>query len=95
MIFREGIVTNKPPKEDKYCHVNVGLLQDVKVEKVLTPGLRVTVRMLPSFEGSKKLRGEIVSPNLPRSELGVYWGYSVRLANSLTQVFSQSPYKDG
>lgn len=73
----------------------MGLLQDVRIDKMLTPGLRVTVRMLPKQEGSKKQLGEIVSPITPRSELGVYWGYTVRLANTLTEVFSKSPYKDG
>lgn len=82
-------------KEGRGSLVNVGLLQDVRVDKVLTPGLRVTVKLLPKIEGSKKLKGEIVSPSLPRSKYGVYWGYNVRLANSLKEVFSKAPYEEG
>lgn len=37
----------------------------------------------------------MVSPNLPRTESGLYWGYTVRLADSLSQVFSKSQYKGG
>lgn len=93
--FREGVVVNKPLKPGKGSQVNVGLLQDIHVDKLLTPGLRCTVKLLPQAEGSKKLKGIIVAPTAPTQETGVYWGYSVRLAKSLSQVFSQCPYKDG
>ncbi|KAF5304369.1 hypothetical protein FQA39_LY09748 [Lamprigera yunnana] len=93
--FREGVVTNKPPKTGKGSLVNVGLLQEVRVDKLLTPGLRCTVKLLPKIENQKKLKGIVVSPSFPHQETGVYWGYSVRIANTLSQVFSQSPYKNG
>lgn len=92
--FREGVVTNKPVKNDKGSFVNIGLLTDVCVDKLLTPGLRCTVKLLPQKE-SKKLRGIVVPPTAPRQETGKYWGYSVRIATSISKVFSQSPYKDG
>ncbi|KAM3967388.1 LOW QUALITY PROTEIN: putative methyltransferase C9orf114 [Aphomia sociella] len=93
--FREGITMNKKVKPGRGSQVNVGLLQDVSTDKLLNPGIRVTVRMLPTSEGSKKIKGKIVSLTTPRAETGVYWGYTVRIANSLGQVFTQSPYKDG
>ncbi|KAG6459625.1 putative methyltransferase C9orf114 [Manduca sexta] len=93
--FREGITMNKKVRPGKGSQVNVGLLQDISTDKLLNPGLRVTVRMLPTAEGSKKLKGKIVSLSTPRAETGVYWGYTVRIANNLSQVFTQSPYKDG
>ncbi|KAF5272282.1 hypothetical protein FQR65_LT04939 [Abscondita terminalis] len=93
--FREGVVTNKLAKVGKGSLVNIGLLQEVHIDKLLTPGLRCTVKLMPQLEGQKKLRGIVVSPGLPRQETGRYWGYTVRLANSLSQVFSQSPYKKG
>lgn len=37
----------------------------------------------------------MVSPSAPRTEQGLYWGYSVRLASSFGAVFTQSPYKEG
>ncbi|CAG9559792.1 unnamed protein product [Danaus chrysippus] len=93
--FREGITMNKNVKPGKGSQVNVGLLQDVSTDKLLNPGIRVTVKMLPLTEGKKKLKGKIVSLSTPRAETGVYWGYTVRIANNLSQVFTQCPYKDG
>lgn len=37
----------------------------------------------------KRFRGKVVSPKTVRSELGIYWGYTVRLAKSLHDVFSR------
>lgn len=85
---------NKKVKPGKGSQVNVGLLQDVSTDKLLNPGIRVTVRMVPASEGGKK-KGKIVSLTTPRAETGVYWGYTVRVANNLSQIFTQSPYKDG
>lgn len=75
--------------------VNVGLLNDVRVDKVLSTGFRVTVKILPNQDNPKKLKGIIVPPSLPRSETGIYWGYSVRLASSLSEIFSKCPYPEG
>lgn len=86
---------NKKVKPGKGSQVNVGLLQDVSTDKLLNPGIRVTVRMVPASEGGKKMKGKIVSLTTPRAETGVYWGYTVRVANNLSQIFTQSPYKDG
>lgn len=44
---------------------------------------------------SRKIKGTIVSPSLPRAETGVYWGYQVRVAKSLSEVFTGSPFEDG
>ncbi|ENN75266.1 hypothetical protein YQE_08182, partial [Dendroctonus ponderosae] len=94
-IFREGVVLNTPVKDGKGSTVNVGLLRQVRVNQALVPGIRCTVKLLPQEPNIKKLKGILVSPNLPRSETGIYWGYSVRVANSLSDVFSQCPYKEG
>ncbi|KAK0161419.1 hypothetical protein PV327_009890 [Microctonus hyperodae] len=94
-LFREGIVTNKPIKTGRGSQVNVGLFNDVHIDKVLTPGLRVTVKIPPNQTNVKKLRGKVVSPNVPRQETGIYWGYTVRLASNLTEIFTKSPYETG
>lgn len=94
-LYREGVITNKPVKGDKGSYVNVGLLNNVHVDKVLTAGLRVTVKIPPDQPNPKKMKGFIVPPNIPRSESGVYWGYNVRLANNLTEALTQGPYEDG
>lgn len=36
-----------------------------------------------------------MSPSLPRAETGVYWGYTVRVAGCLSDIFTKSPYDDG
>lgn len=66
------------------------------VDKILTPGLRVTVKLQPDQDlRSRKVRGTVVSPSQPRTETGVYWGYTVRIAKSLSDIFTKSPYSDG
>lgn len=94
------------------------MLNDCLVDKVLTPGIRVTVKLKPNqgttiiirmYHGcyyiyilfsitdlkSRKLLGTIVSPSQPRFETGIYWGYSVRVATSLSEIFLKSPYDNG
>lgn len=36
-----------------------------------------------------------MSPSLPRAETGVYWGYTVRVAKSFSDIFTKSPYEEG
>ena len=54
----------------------------------------VNVNELHLFLG-KKPRGKAVAPTTPRQDAGLYWGYSVRLASSLSSVFTQCPYQGG
>lgn len=46
-------------------------------------------------EHVRKQRGKIVSPDEPRRETGVYWGYTVRIAHSISDIFTKSPYPGG
>lgn len=48
IAFREGVVTDKPAKENKGSYVNIGLLNNCMVDKILNPGLRVTVKLKPN-----------------------------------------------
>ncbi|XP_008560930.1 putative methyltransferase C9orf114 homolog [Microplitis demolitor] len=91
--FREGVVVDKPLKPGRGSQVNCGLLRDVEIDKTLTPDLRVTVR-IPEEQEGKKIKGLVVSPRTPREE-GLYWGYTVRLARSLTEIFEKCPYEEG
>ena len=91
--FREGIVINHPTKPHKGSYVDCGLQKEVQIDRKLEPGTRVTVRM-----GEEKKRayvGKAVSPHTPKTEGGLYWGYSVRVADSLGRVFSECPHVDG
>ncbi|XP_064543408.1 putative methyltransferase C9orf114 [Drosophila montana] len=92
--YREGVVCDKQAK-DGHSYANVGLLNDVLIDKALDPGVRVTVKMDPPNETSRKQRGTLVSPDEPRRETGVYWGYQVRIAHSLSEIFTKSPYAGG
>ncbi|KAL5286599.1 C9orf114.2 family protein [Megaselia abdita] len=94
-MYREGIVTDKKTKLNREgCFVNVGLLNEVFLDKPLTHGVRVTVR-IEDPNKPKKLKGTAVSPTEPTLKTGVYWGYSVRIANTLSDVFTKSPYEGG
>lgn len=86
--FREGVVNAN--KNDK-SFVYVGLKKEALVNQVIEPGTRVTVR-LDIFEEKNYLNGKVVSPNLPKEHLGTYWGYEVRVADSLASVLRQSPF---
>lgn len=35
----------------------------------------------------------VVSPSDPRTEKGIYWGYTVRLARTFGAVFTQCPFE--
>ncbi|KAG0323990.1 hypothetical protein BGZ99_002298 [Dissophora globulifera] len=43
----------------------------------------------------KYFMGTVVSPKTPREETGYYWGYQVRLADTISKVFTESPYPNG
>ncbi|KAF9429910.1 hypothetical protein BGZ94_009025 [Podila epigama] len=43
----------------------------------------------------KYFMGTVVSPKTPREETGYYWGYQVRLADSISKVLTESPFPDG
>ncbi|KAK7896449.1 hypothetical protein WMY93_021774 [Mugilogobius chulae] len=95
--YREGIVLDRPIKQGKGSFVNCGMRRfDVRIDKQLQSGLRVTVQLNKTqSEESKVYKGVVVAPHVPRTEGGLYWGYTVRLASCLSAVFTESPYKDG
>ena len=37
----------------------------------------------------------VVSPAEPREQLGVYWGYTTRIANDFEGVFQECPFEGG
>lgn len=41
----------------------------------------------------KYFTGEVVPLATPRTSSGLYWGYTVRTAQSFGAVFTESPYK--
>jgi len=93
-LWREGVVVDKPSREGTSL-VNIGLNREVLVNRNITAGVRVTVRLEEDWGEGGRLRGEVVSPREPTAKSGLYWGYAVRLADSLSSVFTGGSYKGG
>ena len=98
--FREGIVKfNNSGDSNNGSLVYVGLETDIKIDRSLKQGTRVTVEFEPqelqNNRRKKFIPGKVVAPSEPRTKSGVYWGYAVRLANSLSAVTSECPFKGG
>lgn len=87
--WREGVVADHKGAELSSL-VNVGLEREVKIDRKLPPGTRVTVRMTGA--SGKRETAVAVSPSEPRVKEGLYWGYSVRMAESLAAVWSGCAY---
>ncbi|KAK2827542.1 hypothetical protein Q7C36_018468 [Tachysurus vachellii] len=94
--FREGVIVDRPSKAGKGSFVNCGMRKEVQIDKQLQAGLRVTVRLNKNQNTESRVyKGVVVAPHVPRTEGGLYWGYSVRLASCLSAVLTESPFKDG
>ncbi|XP_021048505.1 putative methyltransferase C9orf114 homolog [Mus pahari] len=94
--FREGVVVDRPTKAGHGSLVNCGMKKEVKIDKKLEPGLRVTVRLnQQQLPECKTYKGTVVSSQDPRTKAGLYWGYTVRLASCLSAVFAEAPFQDG
>ncbi|XP_064082098.1 putative methyltransferase C9orf114 [Macrobrachium nipponense] len=96
--YREGVVLKRC--KDDLPFVDVGLGQNILITKKVDPGLRVTVKLPhnPPEDFDKdcsKIHGRVVAPGEPRLEKGYYWGYSVRVANSLSEVVTGCTYPGG
>lgn len=79
------------------------MLQDAYVPQALRPNVRVTLQMgaqptemtlqQPSLgAGRQVLFGQLAKPLSPRETEGTYWGYTTRLASTISQVFKDGPY---
>ncbi|KAL0237424.1 hypothetical protein PCE1_000821 [Barthelona sp. PCE] len=81
--YREGVTMFS---DDVSTTVNVGLEKPIKVRGSIPDRSRVTVRMDYT---SRKLPGTVVDPEEPMMK-GYYWGYQVRMAGDLLEVFDNS-----
>jgi len=95
-LYREGVTIDKPVKQGAGSFVTCGLRKDVKIDKHIKPGVRVTVELdldlIQSNDNVKNYKGKVVSPRQPREKHGLYWGYQIRLAKSISDVFKQSSF---
>lgn len=83
--YREGIVTRVSSGS---AWLNVGLRDEIKIEPPteLKQGVRVTVNMTEKC---------IVGHDTPRKKDGLYWGYTTRVAKSLSDVIALCPFEKG
>ncbi|KFM67328.1 hypothetical protein X975_04935, partial [Stegodyphus mimosarum] len=93
--YREGIILNKPVKEGKGSYAYIGLKKTAIVDKIIEPNVRVTVKLDKEQTSKKHYKGKVISPYVPYKYDKIYWGYNVRLAKSLSAVFSECPFKGG
>jgi len=95
------VVVDKPPGTrpggaGTGSFVDVGLKHHVLIDRVLKPGLRVTTKLQSYDRNQRKfLVGAACAPSAPREELGQYWGYTTRYAESFNAVFTESPFEGG
>lgn len=88
--FREGVVgeTSKVGSV-----VDTGLSQKSFLGDIQLPEhARVTVRL--KSENNPE-QAQPVHPSTPRTESGYYWGYYVRRARSLSDIFTECPFDGG
>jgi len=80
--------------EAEETYVNAGFAAPVKIDAAIPPNTRVTLAF--DADGpSENMTATAVSPDTPREDGGYYWGYTPRLASSLSTVFTESPYEGG
>lgn len=79
-------------------------MQEAYVPQALRHNTRVTLQMgaqpneftlqQPGLgSGQQVLFGQLAEPSSPRQQQGTYWGYTTRLASTLSQVFTECPYE--
>lgn len=107
--FREGVVLsqkyttlnnntkNQTSGGSSGSLVNCGIRgRPVRIDVALQPDIRCTVQLDPTLYGKPgPLHGIVVSPQTPTHQDGTYWGYTVRVATSLTAVWEECPFNIG
>ncbi|KAH8667384.1 putative RNA methyltransferase [Tricladium varicosporioides] len=97
--YREGVTL--PGADEHGTYVEAGLRIPVTVEEQIPENTRVTLKFLPGSEEAAKdikceiIKAEPVGPELPREEGGYYWGFAVRKAACLSDVFTECTYDGG
>ena len=88
--------SSPPSQPPNATLVDSGLPQNISVAGSIPPSTRVTLKFADETESTSPLpTAHAVSPSTPREEGGYFWGYSVRLASSLSAVFTECPFAGG
>lgn len=94
---KSGASDDQPSAETTM--VDCGLPVKARISGSVPPNNRVTIKFEsaeePRMDGFSPLSADAVSPDAPREEAGYYWGYSTRMAPSLSAIFTECPYDGG
>ncbi|ODQ50486.1 DUF171-domain-containing protein, partial [Saitoella complicata NRRL Y-17804] len=99
--YREGLTIEPsvefPAPQNGGTLVDAGLRRKVVIGRKIKPGVRVTLQMKRVKGGRDKqyIEADVVPPSAPREKMGLYWGYGVRMATSISGVFTESAFADG
>ena len=97
--YREGVTLEGNGGEG--TKVEAGLRIPVTVEEEIPAHTRVTLKFDEKARDAnlnpteRAICGEAVSPDEPREEGGYYWGYNVRKASALSDVFTECTFEGG
>ncbi|ORY10636.1 putative RNA methyltransferase-domain-containing protein [Clohesyomyces aquaticus] len=96
---------NKASTPEEFSYVDCGIGFPVRVPYAIPLHMRVTLKFANADPPPRwpkitqqiadGLNAEPVLASTPREEAGYYWGYTIRRAESLSEVFIGSPYEDG
>ena len=96
--YREGVTVRdnfKDESKDAQTLVETGWKAKVYIQPDVPISTRVTVRMNEAQKFSEFIDSTAVAPSAPREEQGWYWGYNVRVAESLSSVLTECPFDGG
>ena len=97
--YREGVTLAGADEHGTF--VEAGLRIPVTVKERVPGDTRVTLRFVEGAEeaasdtGQEVILAEAVTPEEPREEGGYYWGYNVRRAACLSDVFTECEFEGG
>ncbi|KAK4168785.1 putative RNA methyltransferase [Cladorrhinum sp. PSN259] len=89
--YREGLTLDTPAKGGNGTVVDIGMPETVTIKESIPARTRLTLKMSDDAYGQP----EPVHPATPRTESGYFWGFNVRRAKSLSDVFTGSAYEEG
>ncbi|KAF5832329.1 putative RNA methyltransferase [Dunaliella salina] len=98
--YREGVVMRSEPGMGSF--VDIGYERNAHVAQALPEGARVTLAVgnaptpcfMPAFSETM-LEARVVPPSEPRAQLGISWGFRVRVARGINRVLKEGPHKGG
>lgn len=97
--YREGVTL--PGADEHGTFVEAGLRIPVTVSDQIPEKTRVTLKFAENAEAASKdvnaetIDAEPVGPDEPREEGGYYWGFKVRKASSISDVFTECEFEGG